>query len=168
MGSFSTKNQEAGLFLSLNNDIARMAQVLDSVPEIRKLLYYREKDPLQQDEVKMSLVDKTIWRTPLVPLHNETDKDTSYISINLLMEDIGQERNNAQTTIAIDVWTPPEQWLINDGLRPLIICDYIDKTMRTKFVQTSGVKYRLDQIINSKLSDRLLGFRMVYETILEN
>ena len=40
--------------------------------------------------------------------------------------------------------------------------------MRTKFVQTSGVKYRLDQVINAKLSDRLIGFRMVYETILEN
>ena len=168
MTAFSTKNQEASLFLSLNNDITKIAYTLDSIPEIRKLIYHIEKDPLQQKEVKTSLVDKTIWRTPLVPLHNETDIDASYISINLLMEDIGNERNNAITTIAIDVWTPPEQWIINDGLRPLIICNYIDKVMRTKFIQTSGVKYRLDQVINAKLSDRLIGFRMVYETILEN
>lgn len=168
MTAFSTVNQEAGLFLSLNNDITKLAHTLDSVPEIRKLLYYIEKDPLQKEDVKTSLVDKTIWRTPLIPLHNETDIDASYISINLLMEDIGMERNKAQTTIAIDVWSPPEQWIINDGLRPLVICDYIDKVMRYKFIQTSGVKYRLDRIINAKLSDRLLGFRMVYETILEN
>ena len=168
MSAFSSKSKEASLFLSLNNDITKLASVLDSIPEIRKLLYYIDKNALEQPEVKISLVDKTIWRTPLVPLHNETDIDASYIAINLLMEDIGQERNNALTTLAIDVWTPPEQWIINDGLRPLIICDYIDKAMRTKFVQTSGVKYRLERIINAKLSDRLIGFRMVYETILEN
>jgi hypothetical protein len=167
MSSFSTKNQEASLFLSLNNDITKIAYTLDSIPEIRKLIYHIEKDPLQQKEVKTSLVDKTIWRTPLVPLHNETDIDASYISINLLMEDVGTNKNNAQTTIAIDVWTPPEQWIINDGLRPLVICDYVDKVMKN-FNQTSGVRYRLDRIINAKLSDRLLGYRMVYETILEN
>lgn len=167
MTAFSTKNQEASLFLSLNNDITKIAYTLDSVPEIRKLIYHIEKDPLQQAEVKTSLVDKTIWRTPLVPLHNETDIDASYISVNLLMEDVGTNKNNAQTTIAIDVWTPPEQWIINDGLRPLVICDYVDKVMKN-FNQTSGVRYRLDRIINAKLSDRLLGYRMVYETILEN
>lgn len=167
MTAFSTKNQEASLFLSLNNDITKIAYTLDSIPEIRKLIYHIEKDPLQQAEVKTSLVDKTIWRTPLVPLHNETDIDASYISVNLLMEDVGTNKNNAQTTIAIDVWTPPEQWIINDGLRPLVICDYVDKVMKN-FNQTSGVRYRLDRIINAKLSDRLLGYRMVYETILEN
>lgn len=167
MTAFSTKNQEASLFLSLNNDITKIAYTLDSIPEIRKLIYHIEKNPLQQEEVKTSLVDKTIWRTPLVPLHNETDIDASYISINLLMEDVGTNKNNAQTTIAIDVWTPPEQWIINDGLRPLVICDYVDKVMKN-FNQTSGVRYRLDRIINAKLSDRLLGYRMVYETILEN
>lgn len=167
MTAFSTKNQEASLFLSLNNDITKIAYTLDSIPEIRKLIYHIEKDPLQQAEVRSSLVDKTIWRIPLVPLHNETDIDASYISVNLLMEDVGTNKNNAQTTIAIDVWTPPEQWIINDGLRPLVICDYVDKVMKN-FNQTSGVRYRLDRIINAKLSDRLLGYRMVYETILEN
>lgn len=167
MTAFSTKNQEASLFLSLNNDITKIAYTLDSIPEIRKLIYHIEKDPLQQAEVRTSLVDKTIWRIPLVPLHNETDIDASYISVNLLMEDVGTNKNNAQTTIAIDVWTPPEQWIINDGLRPLVICDYVDKVMKN-FNQTSGVRYRLDRIINAKLSDRLLGYRMVYETILEN
>lgn len=167
MSVFSSLNQEAGLFLSLNNDILRIAQSLDSVPEIKKLLYYREDNPLDQEEVKVSLVDKTIWRVPLVPLHNETDKDTSYITISLLMEDLSQGRNQAFTTVAVDIWCPPEQWVINGGLRPLLIAHHVDKAMRLKFQQTSGVKYRLDKIINSKLSDRLVGYRLVYETILE-
>lgn len=168
MTVFNTENQEAGLFLSLNNDINRIVHTLDSVPEIRQLLYYINKDPLQQPEVPFTLVDKTIWRTPLIPLHNETDIDASYISASLLVDDLTEGVNSSVTTFAIDVWTPPEQWIINDGLRPYLICHYIEKTMRTRFRQTSGVKYRLQQVINAKLSDRLVGFRMVYETILEN
>lgn len=168
MSVFNTENQESNLFLSLNNDINRIVHALDSVQEIRQLLYYIENDPLQQPEVKMSLVDKTIWRTPLIPLHNETDIDASYISVNLLMDDLTSGDNSSETTIAIDVWSPPEQWIINDGLRPFLICYYVDKVMRTKLRQTSGVKYRLQQVINAKLSDRLIGFRLVYETILEN
>lgn len=168
MGVFSSKNQEADLFLSLNNDINRIAQLLDSIPEIRQLLYYIEKDPLQQPELKTTLVDKTIWRTPLIPLHNETDKDASYISVSLLEDDLGAGLNSSNTMIAIDVWTPPEQWIINDGLRPYLICHYIEKAMKRQFVQTSGVRYRLTQVVNAKLSDRLVGFRMVYESILEN
>lgn len=167
MDLFSSANQEASLFMSLNNDITRIASVLDNDEEIRKLLYYIDKDPLEKDPVEISLVDKTIWRTPLIPLHNETDIDASYISINLLMEDLEGGRNNSTTTLAIDVWTPPEQWIINAGLRPLIICDRIDRIMNTQFVQTSGVRYRLEQTIYSRLSDRLIGFRMVYGAILE-
>lgn len=168
MSVFNTNNQESDLFFSLNNDINKIAHVLDSVPEIRKLLYYIEKDPLQKEEVKETLVDKTIWRTPLIPMHNETDKDGSYISIALLMNSLETSYTNSDTTIAIDVWTPPEQWIINDGLRPLIICSYIEKAMKTRFVQTAGVKYRLSSIINAKLSDRLIGYRLIYETIYEN
>ena len=168
MGVFSDINQEAGLFLSLNNDINRIVHVLDSVPEIRKLFYYIDRDPLQQKDFDFSLVDKTIWRTPLIPFHNETDVDASYISVGLLSDEFDGAYRNSSSTLAIDVWTPPEQWIIDDGLRPFLLCHYIDRAMRLKFIQTSGVKYRLSQVINVKLSDRLIGFRMVYETILEN
>ncbi len=168
MTSFSTNNQEADLFLSLNNDITSIANVLNASQDIKKLIFYIEKDPLERDNVAENLVDKTIWRTPSIPLFNETEKDASYISIVLLMEEVGEERNAGETVVAIDVWTPPEQWIINDGIRPLVICHHIDKIMRTKYVQTSGVKYRLTKVINSQLSDRLIGFRMVYETILEH
>ena len=67
MGVFSDINQEAGLFLSLNNDINRIVHTLDSVPEIKKLLYYIDRDPLQQKDLDFSLVDKTIWRDTFNP-----------------------------------------------------------------------------------------------------
>ena len=166
MSLFDTSGQESDLFLTLNNDILRLVKVLDSVPEIRKLLEYIDTDPLDQPDVKESLIDKSIWRTPLLPLDPKVYRG-SYIQVNMIQEDLSGYANS-ETTLAIDVWVPPEQWLIDNGLRPLILCSYIDKAMRTKFRQTAGVKYRLSQVIHVKLSDRLLGFRMVYETILEN
>jgi hypothetical protein len=33
--------------------------------------------------------------------------------------------------------------------------------------QTDGVKYRLTSIVNSQLSDILLGYRMVYEAVID-
>ena len=59
MSAFSSKNQEASLFLSLNNDITRLATVLDSTPEIRKLLYYIDKnDNLVLVDYKTDYVEK--------------------------------------------------------------------------------------------------------------
>lgn len=167
MQVFSTKMQEANLFLDLNNDIDRLVKVLDSVPEIRKLLYYIEKDALSKEKVKLSLIDRTIYRLPLVPLTNDTEKDASYIVITLLISDNTDEGNSAITNIAIDILTPPDQWIINEGLRPLILGKYVNDAIRYQFNQTAGVKYRMDRIINIKLSDRLVGYRLVYESIHE-
>lgn len=164
---FSTKNQESDLFLTLNNDILRIVKILDTVPEIRKLLSYIDTDPLDQEDIEKSLIDEAIWRTPLLPMEPKVYRG-SHIQVALLSEDMLGGYNNAQTMIAIDVWTPPEQWLIDNGLRPYWICHYIDRAMRLKYNQTAGVKYRLVQVIDAKLSDRLLGFRMVYETVLEH
>lgn len=119
-------------------------------------------------EKKTDLVDKLICRTPMIPSRDNSREMGSYISINMLEDDLTAGKNSSQTTIAIDTWTPPSQWVIDDGLRPYLLCSYIDKVMTNTFRQENGVKYRLVQVINAKLSDDLLGFRMVYESVLED
>lgn len=39
--------------------------------------------------------------------------------------------------------------------------------MKFKVNQTDGVKYRLTDIINAQLSDVLLGYRMIYTTVID-
>lgn len=119
-------------------------------------------------EKKTDLVDTLICRTPMIPSRDNSREMGSYISINMLENDLSAGKNSSQTTIAIDTWTPPSQWVITDGLRPYMLCSYIDKVMTNTFRQENGVKYRLVQVINAKLSDDLLGFRMVYESVLED
>lgn len=119
-------------------------------------------------EAEANLVDKLICRTPMIPSRDNSREMGSYITINLLEDDLSAGKNFSQTTVSIDVWTPPQQWIIDNGLRPYLLCSYVDKVMTNIFRQDNGVKYRLVQVINVKLSDDLLGFRLVYETILEN
>ena len=119
-------------------------------------------------EAEANLVDKLICRTPMIPSRDNSREMGSYITINLLEDDLSAGKNFSQATVAIDVWTPPQQWIIDNGLRPYLLCSYVDKVMTNIFRQDNGVKYRLVQVINVKLSDDLLGFRLVYETILEN
>ena len=119
-------------------------------------------------EAEANLIDKLICRTPMIPSRDNSREMGSYITINLLEDDLSAGKNFSQATVAIDVWTAPQQWIIDNGLRPYLLCSYVDKVMTNIFRQDNGVKYRLVQVINVKLSDDLLGFRLVYETILEN
>ena len=125
-------------------------------------------DEAREIEKNTDLVDTLICRTPMIPSRDNSREMGSYISVNMLMNDLSAGKNSSQTTIAIDTWTPPSQWLIDGGLRPYILCSYINKVMTTAFRQENGVKYRLVEVINAKLSDDLLGFRLVYETVLED
>ena len=56
---------------------------------------------------------------------------------------------------------------INEGIRPLQIAHVINNLMKFKVNQTDGVKYRLTDIINAQLSDVLLGYRMIYTTVID-
>lgn len=44
----------------------------------------------------------------------------------------------------------------------------ISNIMKYKINQTGGVKYRLTGIINAQLSDVLIGYRMIYEVIIDD
>lgn len=129
---------------------------------------YNEDDELMEAEEKANLVDALICTTPMIPSRDNSREMGSYISINMLENDLTAGKNSSQTTIAIDTWTPPQQWMIAGGIRPYVLCSHINNVMTNIFRQENGVKYRLVQVINAKLSDDLLGFRMVYESVLED
>ena len=40
--------------------------------------------------------------------------------------------------------------------------------MKNELTQTGGVKYRCTSIINAQLSDILLGYRMIYEAVIDD
>lgn len=165
-----TSHKESNFFLDFNTDIIRMMKIFNSNVNIRKLLYYIESDAMSRDSVdgNITFVDKSINRTPLIPLENKLGYPSSYIYINLLVADNNEDDNVVTTDIGIDIVSPLGQWIVDEGIRPLMIGNEINKIIKNQFNQVSGMKYRLTQIINVKLSDELFGYRLVFTTGIDD
>lgn len=156
--------KETDSFLSVNNDIYRIITVFNKNQALKKLLIHTDTKPLQGDEVKKDLRDKQISRAPLLPYDEE---DGSLIVVTMIDSEMNLESNTMVTALAIDVYTPGNQWIINEGVRPLQIAHAINNLMKDEMKQTDGVKYRLTSVINSQLSDILLGYRMIYIAVID-
>lgn len=157
-------DKETDSLMSLNNDIYRIISIFNQDQDLKKLLIYTDSKPLYKKDTDKDLRDAQIGRAPLLPYDEE---EGSLVTVTLIQGDKDFESNALLGTIAIDVFTPGNQWIINDGIRPLLIANRIDNLMRYKVNQTDGVKYRLESIINSQLSDILVGYRMIYRTIID-
>lgn len=157
---------ETDSFLDINNDIYRMITIFNECQELKKLLVYTDKKPLEKKkEVTQDLRDKQISRVPVIPYDEE---EGSVIVVTLVSASESNKTDTLHPVIAIDIFTPGNQWIINEGLRPLQIAHTISNLIKYKFVQTGGVKYRCTDIINAQLSDILVGYRMLFEAVIDD
>ena len=79
-----------------------------------------------------------------------------------------QKSETILAVLCVDVFTPGNQWIIAEGVRPLMIAHAVNNIMKYKVIQTGGVKYRLVDIINAQLSDTLLGYRLIYNAVIDD
>lgn len=158
--------QETDSFLDVNNDIYRMITLFNDCQELKKLLTITTKKPLEhKGNIDKDLRDKQIARTPLLPYD---DEEGSLVIVTLVSADENAKTDTLNPTLAIDIFTPGNQWIINEGVRPLVIAHYINNIMLRDFNQTDGVKYRLTDIINAQLSDILIGYRLIYTAVIDD
>ena len=67
---------ETDSFLDVNNDIYRMITIFNNCQELKKLLVYTDKKPLERKEdVNKDLRDTQISRVPLLPYDEEEGKE---------------------------------------------------------------------------------------------
>lgn len=162
-------NIETDAFLDVNNDIYRIMTILNDNQEIKRLLTYTTKVPLEknskQPDIIKDLRDKQIARQPVFQYD---ENDGSIIIISFVDGEIEPKTYAMDSIITIDVFTPSNQWIINEGIRPINIVHTIANLMRKELEQTGGVKYRLHRITNAQLSDVLLGYRMQFDTVIDD
>ena len=132
---------------------------------LKKLLINTDDKPLQGPDVKRSLIDTQISRVALLPYDEE---EGSIVNITLVNGVTEPNSNTFVGTMAIDIFTPGNQWIINEGVRPLMIAHAVDNIIRYKFNQTDGVKYRLTDILSAQLTDVLMGYRLIYTTVIDD
>jgi len=157
---------ETDSFLDVNNDIYRMMTVFNNCQELKRLLVYTDRKPFERKEdVEQDLRDKQIARVPLLPYDEE---EGSLVVITVISGDESPTTDTLRPTLAIDIFTPGNQWVINEGVRPLNIAHVISNLIKYKFNQTGGVKYRCTGLVFCQLSDILLGYRMLYEAVVDD
>ena len=49
-----------------------------------------------------------------------------------------------------------------------MIAHAVNNIMKYKVIQTGGIKYRLVDIINAQLSDTFLGYRLIYNAVIDD
>lgn len=157
---------ETDSFLDVNNDIYRIITVFNNCQELKKLLVYTDKKPLERKEdVTKDLRDTQIARVPVLPYDED---EGSIIVVSMISADESPKTDVLHPTLAIDIFTPGNQWIINEGIRPLNIAHIISNLMKYQLTQTGGVKYRCTGVVNCQLSDILVGYRLLYETVIDD
>ena len=157
--------KETDSFLDVNNDIYRIMNIFNQCQELKQFLVNTDKKPLEGEIIDKDLRDKQISRTPLVPYDEE---EGSIIVISLISADENPKSDTLHPILAIDIFTPGNQWIINEGIRPLNIAHTISNLMKYELTQTGGVKYRCTSIVHCQLTDILLGYRMLYEAVIDD
>lgn len=152
-------------FLDINNDIFRIITILNEDSQLKQLLVNTDFKPLQGKKITKDLRDKQISRTPLLPYDEE---EGSLVTVTFLNGVLDSESEAIGATLAVDVFTPGNQWIIAEGVRPLMIAHTVNNIMKHKLKQTGGVKYRLVEIINAQLSDTLIGYRLIYVAVIDD
>ena len=156
---------ETDSFLDLNNDIYRIITIFNDCQELKKLLVHTDKKPLEGAEVKKDMRDNQIGRVPMLPFNEE---EGSIVVVSFVSGVLDPSSTTMASVVAIDIFTPGNQWIINEGIRPLQIAHVINNLMKKELKQTGGIKYRLTDVVNAQLSDILLGYRLIYETVLDD
>jgi hypothetical protein len=162
----SKNKTETDSFLDINNDITRIMNALNKNQALKRMLVYTDTKPLENPvDVEKDLRDKQISRVPVLPYNED---EGSIIVISFISGIIDSKTTTMDSTITIDVFTPANQWIINEGIRPLQIAHAVNNIIRKDFNQTSGVKYRLAEVINAQLTDILVGYRLVFDTVIDD
>lgn len=156
---------ETDSFLDLNNDIYRMITVFNDCQELKKLLVHTDKKPLEGADIDKDMRDNQIGRVPMLPFNEE---EGSIVVVSFVSGILDPSSTTMASVVAIDIFTPGNQWIINEGIRPLQIAHVINNLMKKELKQTGGIKYRLTDVVNAQLSDILLGYRLIYETVLDD
>ena len=144
---------ETDSFLDLNNDIYRIITVFNDCQELKKLLVHTDKKPLEGADIDKDMRDEQIGRVPMLPYNEE---EGSIIVVSFVSGILDPSSTTMASVIAIDIFTPGNQWIINEGIRPLQIAHVINNLMKKELKQTGGIKYRLSDVVNAQLSDILV------------
>jgi len=148
--------------------------IAESAKKVCKLLYYMERNPLQQPdstkigeptfdtltEVRDYILNRRVLLVPRVP--EETERGAFIV---IIIDDFTLSPNEIfkPNNITFDVLVHHDDWLLNNSLRPFVILQQIDNIFNNKKLAVGHLKFATcDTLV---LSPVYIGYRLVYNNV---
>lgn len=126
----------------LGPNLREITKRLMANQELLKLLYYTDKDPLNNEELTKEQIRKEIYEKiiKVVPKIDTEGLSRPVVAIRVLnIRDLAENREYEKGLIVIDVFTPLDTWIIKDeNLRPFAILGEIEESLNGRFIQGLG------------------------------
>ena len=153
-------------------DLAEMGENLQKIfkrlqanQNLLKLLYYTDKDPLNQPDLTEEQIKKEIFEKliKIVPRVGPKDTAQSLISLRVVRgRPVSSNNEFENTAISVEIFTPLTQWLIKDeSLRPFKIMGEIKKSLKDKTINGMGIMKYTGYDLNF-LTDEISAYEMTF------
>ena len=144
-------------------NLQKIVSRLQSNQNLLKLLYYSDKDPLNNADLTAEQIKNLIFEKliKIVPRVGPKETAQSLISLRVVNGAINNENDQIQDVgLAIEVFVPLTQWIIKDSnLRPFAIMGEILKSLNNKNVNGLGKIQGGDFALNF-LTDEISCYEM--------
>ena len=133
--------------------------------QYNKLLYYTDKDPLNQPALTQKQKQEEIFEKLIKTVPRVGTKDTENSVVVVYVQRAGRIAGNKEfknVRILVDVIVPLTQWYIMDAnLRPFAILGQIQKSLDDKTVNGLG-KIQGGDFELVVLTDEMSGYRQIF------
>ena len=132
-----------------------------------KLLYYTDKDPLNQpdltqDEIQDKIFEKLI---KIVPKVGAKETATSLVAIQVNNGRLTDNAEFRRLSLSFQVLVPFTQWIVkNDNLRPFLIMGEIENSLKGKVIDGIG-KMSSEGFDLNFLSDEITCYEMDFSIL---
>lgn len=153
-------------------DLAEMGENLQKIfkrlqanQNLLKLLYYTDKDPLNQPNLTEEQIKKEVFEKliKIVPRVGPKDTAQSLVSLRVVRgRPVSSNNEFENTAISVEIFTPLTQWLIKDeSLRPFKIMGEIKKSLKDKTINGMGKMIYTGYDLNF-LTDEISAYEMTF------
>lgn len=180
---------KSGRFLELDDLIRKIAQFLidvensdpvvaESAKKICQLLYYTERNPLEQpddkriasghpaptfdtiQEAQQFIMNERVLLVPRVPAAEERG---GYIVVIVDDFTLSSNKQFKPQRITFDILVHHDDWLLDNTLRPFVIMQQIDNIFNNRKLSIGNVSFYSGRSI--VLTPQMLGYSLVYNDV---
>lgn len=150
----------------LGINLQKIVKRLQANQNLLKLLYYTDKDPLNNPDLTNEQVRDEIYEKLIrvVPRVGATETANSIVAMTVMDGDLLTENDQFnEISVRLEVLVPLTQWLIKDSnLRPFAILSEIQKSLNGKVIDGIG-RMRSGDFQLGFLTDEMSCYQIIYQ-----